>query len=137
VNYGNLILWVIRLKNHFESIQRISDITTLPYAMHELRTQILEQLDLSELRDQLMQGKGQPGMLSPQQRIELWGRLKILSEPLLLFSCYLWIRANLLLYLLPQVKNLAVKEPRQRFQEREAQFSDLLNAPILQPTTRA
>jgi peroxin-3 len=57
--------------------------------MHELRARILERLDLSELRDRLMQGKGQPGMLSPQERIELWGRLKILSKPLTPFSCYL------------------------------------------------
>lgn len=87
-------LWVIRLKNHFESIQRISDTTTLPYAMHELRARILEQLDLSELRDRLMQGKGQPGMLSPQERIELWGRLKILSKPSIFFFlviCKLWL----------------------------------------------
>lgn len=75
--------------------------------MHELRARILEQLDLSELRDRLMQGKGQPGMLSPQERIELWGRLKILSKPLTLFIVICKFRANILLYLQVRKKHFS------------------------------
>ncbi|KAJ4771120.1 hypothetical protein LUZ62_019066 [Rhynchospora pubera] len=97
-------LMKIQLKNHFESIQRISDTTTLPYAMHELRARILERLDLSELRDRLMQGKGQPGMLSPQERIELWGRLKILSFTRTVAA--LWAVTILSLYVRIQVNVL-------------------------------
>ncbi|KAF3339704.1 peroxisome biogenesis protein 3-2-like protein [Carex littledalei] len=97
-------LMKIQLKNHFESIQRISDTTTLPYAMHELRARILEQLDLSELRDRLMQGKGQPGVLSPQERIELWGRLKILSFTRTVAA--LWAVTILSLYVRIQVNVL-------------------------------
>lgn len=74
--------FVVRLQAHFENIQRISDATTLPYAMHCLRNRISEELDLSYLTDKLMKGKGQPNILTPNEKVELWERLKILSTPM-------------------------------------------------------
>ncbi|RRT81550.1 hypothetical protein B296_00010848 [Ensete ventricosum] len=64
---------------HFENIQRISNTTTLPYAMHYLRSRISEDLDLSHLTDKLMQGKGQSSAFSSKEKLELWDRLKILT----------------------------------------------------------
>ncbi|RWW69810.1 hypothetical protein BHE74_00022566 [Ensete ventricosum] len=61
------------------SRQRISDTTTLPYAMHYLRSRISKDLDLSHLTEKLMQGKGHSSSLAVKEKFELWERLKILS----------------------------------------------------------
>ncbi|XP_073352620.1 uncharacterized protein [Aegilops tauschii subsp. strangulata] len=37
-------------------MQRISDTTTLPFAIHYLRSQIMEELDTSHLTERLLQG---------------------------------------------------------------------------------
>lgn len=73
-----------RMQAHFENIQRISDTITLPHSMHNLSCRIAEELDLSHLLERLIQGKGQPNTLSQSEKLDLWGRLKILSMNLLL-----------------------------------------------------
>ncbi|KAK8949473.1 Peroxisome biogenesis protein 3-2 [Platanthera zijinensis] len=80
-----------QLQNHFQSIQRISDTATLPYAMHYLRSRITEDLDLSDLTDKLRQPKG-----LPREKAELWERLKVLSFTRLTTS--LWSMTMLYLY---------------------------------------
>ncbi|KAJ1437813.1 Peroxin-3 [Sesbania bispinosa] len=68
------------MQAHFENIQRISDTITLPHAMHNLSCRIAEELDLSHLLERLIQGKGQPNTLTQSEKLELWGRLKILRQ---------------------------------------------------------
>ncbi|XP_010923819.1 peroxisome biogenesis protein 3-1 isoform X2 [Elaeis guineensis] len=93
-----------QLQTHFENIQRISDTTTLPYAMHYLRSRILEELDLSHLTDKLMQGKGQSHALTSKEKLELWEGLKILSFTRIASS--LWSMTMLYLYVRAQVNIL-------------------------------
>ncbi|XP_058091579.1 peroxisome biogenesis protein 3-2-like isoform X2 [Magnolia sinica] len=93
-----------QLQTHFENIQRISDSMTLPYAIHYLRCRISEELDLSQLTERLMQGKGQPNTLSPKEKLELWERLKILSFTRTALS--LWSMTLLTLYIRVQVNIL-------------------------------
>lgn len=71
-----------RIQAHFKNIQMISDTITLPHAMHYLSCRIAEDLDLSELLERLIQGKGQPNALTNSEKLELWGRLKIISMTL-------------------------------------------------------
>lgn len=85
-----------QLQNHFENIQRISDTTTLPYAMHFLRSRIADDLDVSYLTEKLRQAKGQCSTLTPKDKAELWERLKILSFTRLTTS--LWSMTMLCLY---------------------------------------
>ncbi|KAF2309065.1 hypothetical protein GH714_000316 [Hevea brasiliensis] len=68
-----------QMQAHFENIQRIADATTLPHAMHYLSSRIAEELDLLQLTERLMKGKGQPNTLTSSEKLELWDRLKILS----------------------------------------------------------
>lgn len=66
----------IQLQTHYDNIQRISETTTLPYAMHYLRTRISDDLDLSHIMEKLVRGRGQS---SSKEKLELWDRLKVLS----------------------------------------------------------
>ncbi|XP_077221142.1 peroxisome biogenesis protein 3-2-like [Tasmannia lanceolata] len=93
-----------QLQTHFESIQRISDSTTLPYAIHYLRTRVSEELDLSYITERLMQGKGQPNTLTQKEKLELWERLKILSFTRISLS--VWAMTVLSLYVRVQVNIL-------------------------------
>ncbi|XP_008803262.2 peroxisome biogenesis protein 3-1-like [Phoenix dactylifera] len=93
-----------QLQKHFESIQRISDTTTLPYAMHYLRSRILEELDLSHLTEKLMQGKAQSNAITSKEKLELWERLKVLSFTRTASS--LWSVTMLCLYVRVQVNIL-------------------------------
>ncbi|KAG8651643.1 peroxisome biogenesis protein 3-2 [Manihot esculenta] len=94
-----------QMQAHFESIQRIADTTTLPHAMHYLISRIAEELDLLQLIERLMKGKGgQPNTLSPSEKLELWDRLKILSFTRLVVS--LWAMTMLSLYIRTQVNIL-------------------------------
>lgn len=74
------------MQAHFETIQRISDTITLPHAIHDLNCRVAEDLDLSQLLERLIQGKGQPNTLTNSEKLELWDRLKILSMSLVLAS---------------------------------------------------
>lgn len=71
--------FVDRMQAHFKNIQRIADTTTLPHAMHFLSSRIEEELELSQLTDRLMQGRGQPNTLTSSEKLDLWDRLKFLS----------------------------------------------------------
>ncbi|XP_072993175.1 peroxisome biogenesis protein 3-1-like [Typha latifolia] len=93
-----------QLQAHFENIQRISDTTTLPYAVHYLRSRIYEELDLTHLTEKLMQGKGQSSALPSKEKIELWEMLKVLSFTRTASS--LWSVTMLSLYVRVQVNIL-------------------------------
>ncbi|XP_019707022.1 peroxisome biogenesis protein 3-2 isoform X2 [Elaeis guineensis] len=93
-----------QLQTHFENIQRISDTTTLPYAMHYLRSRIAEELDLSHLTEKLMQGKGQSNAITSKEKLELWETLKVLSFTRTASS--LWSMTMLCLYVRVQVNIL-------------------------------
>lgn len=88
---------------HFESIQRISDTTTLPYAMHYLRSRVSEDLDLSPLTEKLIHGKGQSSSLPFKEKLELWERLKILSMLQFIFAkmCLINHEKLTVLFMLP------------------------------------
>ncbi|CAN6446064.1 unnamed protein product [Victoria cruziana] len=68
-----------QMQASFANIQRISDTTTLPSVINDLRIRISEELDLSELRDRLNQGRRRPNTLTATEKLEVWERLKILS----------------------------------------------------------
>lgn len=91
----------MRLQNHFDGIQKISETITLPYTMQYLDSRISEELDLSYLTEKLMQGKGQS---NAKERLELWERLKILSFVRITTS--LWTTTVLFLFVHVQVNIL-------------------------------
>ncbi|XP_048527554.1 peroxisome biogenesis protein 3-2-like [Triticum urartu] len=74
-----------QLEAHFEKVQRISDTTTLPFAMHYLRSRVMEELDISHLTERLLQGKGE---LTPEDKYETWEKIKILSWSMSFNCCY-------------------------------------------------
>ncbi|XP_072989819.1 peroxisome biogenesis protein 3-1-like [Typha latifolia] len=93
-----------QLQTHFENIQRISDTTTLPYAMHYLCARLSAELDLSHLTEKLMQGKSHSRDLMAKEKLELWEKLKILSFTRTASS--LWTMTMLSLYVRVQVNIL-------------------------------
>ncbi|KAI3868021.1 hypothetical protein MKX03_035237 [Papaver bracteatum] len=93
-----------QLQAHFESIQRIADTTTLPYAIHYLQRRISQDLDLSNSMQRLIQAKSQPGLLTKAEKVELWERLKILGFVKIVLS--LWATTLLSLYIRVQVNIL-------------------------------
>lgn len=95
-----LVIDYDRMQAHFENIQRISDTITLPHSMHNLSCRISEELDLSYLLERLMQGKGQPNTLTQSEKLDLWGRLKILSTNLILPPMLYYIAATFVVVLL-------------------------------------
>ncbi|XP_047050211.1 peroxisome biogenesis protein 3-1-like [Lolium rigidum] len=91
-----------QLQAHFENVQRISDTTTLPFAMHYLRSRIIEELDISHLTERLLQGKGGDSTaLTPKEKLDTWERIKILSFTRTVSS--LWAMTLLSLYVRVQV----------------------------------
>jgi peroxin-3 len=68
------------LQSHFESIQRISDTTTLPSVLPHLKASLFSKVDISVLTDKLMLGKEEPQLLSQEDKVQLWHELKTLSE---------------------------------------------------------
>ncbi|KAM0859401.1 hypothetical protein ACQ4PT_047222 [Festuca glaucescens] len=91
-----------QLQAHFENVQRISDTTTLPFAMHYLRSRIMEELDISHLTERLLQGKGgDSSALTPKEKLDTWERIKILSFTRTVSS--LWAMTLLSLYVRVQV----------------------------------
>lgn len=79
-----VVLFFFRLQTHFENVQRISDTTTLPFAMHYLRSRIMEELDISHLTEKLVQGKGESNALTPKEKLDTWEKIKILSMIILI-----------------------------------------------------
>ncbi|KAL3640742.1 hypothetical protein CASFOL_015710 [Castilleja foliolosa] len=93
-----------QIQAHFESVQKIADSTTLPRVMHLLDNRLTENLDLSQLTERLIQGKGQPNTLTTVEKHELWDRLKILSFTKMVSS--LWAMTMLSLFIRVQVNIL-------------------------------
>eukprot|EP01018_Ginkgo_biloba_P032134 Gb_37523 [translate_table: standard] len=93
-----------QLQAHFESIQKISNSTTLPIVLENLKGRLFEELDISDLTERLMQGKGHPHTLSSQEKLQLWEKLKILSFTRT--SCALWAVTLLNLYVRAQLNIL-------------------------------
>ncbi|MCO5596759.1 hypothetical protein L7F22_050828 [Adiantum nelumboides] len=93
-----------QLQVHFQSIQRISDSTTLPSILLRLKSQIFSLLDLSRLTEELEQEKDN-SRLSAQERTELWENIKTLS-----FSratCCMWALTIAVLFVRVQFNILA------------------------------
>eukprot|EP00897_Mesotaenium_endlicherianum_P001575 jgi/Mesen1/1445/ME000132S00389 len=70
-----------QLQSHFESIQKISDSTTLPSVLPHLKERLFELVDLSSLTEKLMAAKAGPGpqALSAREKMQIWQDLKVLS----------------------------------------------------------
>ncbi|XP_062199776.1 peroxisome biogenesis protein 3-1-like [Phragmites australis] len=90
-----------QLQTHFENVQRISDTTTLPFAMHYLRSRIMEELDISHLTEKLLQGKGESSALTPKEKYDTWEKIKIMSFARTVSS--MWAMTLLSLYVRVQV----------------------------------
>ncbi|GAB2231124.1 hypothetical protein Droror1_Dr00027412 [Drosera rotundifolia] len=93
-----------QMQEHFMTIQRIADSTTLPHTMNYLSCRVAQDLDLSLLTERLQQGKGQPNSLTSSEKLELWNMLKILSFTRVVLS--LWSTTILSLYVRVQVNIL-------------------------------
>jgi peroxin-3 len=68
-------VFFVRLQTHFENVQKISDTTILPSAIHYLRSRIMEELDISHLTEKLLQGKGESSALTPKEKIKIWSMI--------------------------------------------------------------
>lgn len=90
-----------RLREHFESLQRMSDSSSLAAALDNLKDHLFEALDYTELTERLNKGKG---LLNPQDKFQLWERLKILSFTRTV--CALWAMTVLNLYTRAQLNIL-------------------------------
>ncbi|CAO2842160.1 unnamed protein product [Amaranthus hypochondriacus] len=89
------------MQDHFETIQRIVDTTTLPRAMHYLSNRINEELNLSILTETLKQGKD---VMTLPEKLELWDKLKVLSFTKMVLS--LWSVTMISLFVRVQVNIL-------------------------------
>ncbi|KAJ7543640.1 hypothetical protein O6H91_09G046200 [Diphasiastrum complanatum] len=69
----------LQLQCHFESIQQISDSTTLPSVLPQVKDRLFRLVELSDLTDRLLAGKDNPQGMSHQDKVQLWQRIKILS----------------------------------------------------------
>ena len=67
-----------RLHEHFDSIQRISDTTTLPSLLPALRERLYRLVDVDALTARLMAAHG-PEALTPAQKYAAWEELAVLS----------------------------------------------------------
>uniref|UniRef100_A0A7N0ZUC2 Peroxin-3 n=1 Tax=Kalanchoe fedtschenkoi TaxID=63787 RepID=A0A7N0ZUC2_KALFE len=93
-----------QLLRHFMNIQRIADSTTLPHTIQLLHTRLTDEVDLTSLKDRLIQVKGQSSSVSTSEKLELWERLKIQSFTRIILS--LWALTTLSLYVRVQVNIL-------------------------------
>lgn len=93
-----------QLQVHFESIQRISDTTTLPSILLGLKSQLFGLLDFSRLTEELEHDKDN-SRLNAQERIELWEKLKILSFTRA--TCCMWALTIAVLFVRVQFNILA------------------------------
>ncbi|CAH8352566.1 unnamed protein product [Eruca vesicaria subsp. sativa] len=90
-----------QMKDHFENIQMIADVTTLPHALRRLSSRIVDEIDVSGVMETLSKGKG---TLVPSEKLHLWTELKILSFTRMVLS--LWSVTMLSLYIRVQVNIL-------------------------------
>ena len=68
-----------RLHEHFDSIQRISDTTTLPSLLPALRERLFRLCDVDALTARLMAARGEEALLTPAQKYAAWEELAVLS----------------------------------------------------------
>jgi len=85
------------VKQHFKSIQKISDQTTLPSILPQLRQQLLARIDLDTLTDTLQKARNGQVDVTQEKKIELWNRIKVLSFVRTLASVWAVCLLNLLL----------------------------------------
>lgn len=90
-----------QMQEHFQTIQRIANTTTLPRAMNFLKFRINEELNLLVLTERLKQGKD---VLTLSEKLELWDKLKVLSFTKMVVS--LWSVTMLSLFVRVQVNIL-------------------------------
>lgn len=93
-----------QLQSHFQSIQQISDATTLPSVLPGLKKQLLSKIDLSGLTEKLVKGKEVSQGLTQQEKNELWQELKILSFTRA--TCSMWALTMLNLFVRIQLNIL-------------------------------
>lgn len=67
------------VRNHFNSIQKISDNTTMPSILPHIRDRLSKLIDISDLTERLMRAKTSEEPLSATEKYGLWEELKILS----------------------------------------------------------
>ena len=67
-----------RLHEHFDSIQRISDTTTLPSLLPGLRERLHQLIDVDALTARLMAARGAEA-LTPAEKYAAWQELTVLS----------------------------------------------------------
>lgn len=85
------------VKQHFQSIQKISDQTTLPSILPQLRQQLLAQVDLDTLTDTLHKARNGQLDITHEKKLELWNQIKVLSFVRTLASVWAVCLLNLLL----------------------------------------
>jgi hypothetical protein len=68
-----------RLHDHFDSIQRISDTTTLPTLLPPLRTRLFALADVDALTRRLQEAATGSAPLSSADKVALWEQLKVQS----------------------------------------------------------
>jgi hypothetical protein len=78
-----------RLHDHFDSIQRISDTTTLPTLLPPLRTRLFALADVDALTRRLQEAATGSAPLSSADKVALWEQLKVQSA-----CCYRRLRAR-------------------------------------------
>ncbi|XP_024527426.1 peroxisome biogenesis protein 3-1-like [Selaginella moellendorffii] len=70
---------ILHLRRHCDEIQLLADATTLPSLLAHLSERLFELVNLSELTRQLMAGKEGPQALTPDEKLNLWQKLKVSS----------------------------------------------------------
>eukprot|EP00252_Welwitschia_mirabilis_P016167 TRINITY_DN3570_c0_g3_i1.p1 TRINITY_DN3570_c0_g3~~TRINITY_DN3570_c0_g3_i1.p1 ORF type:complete len:372 (-),score=70.94 TRINITY_DN3570_c0_g3_i1:751-1866(-) len=90
-----------RLREHFESLQNISETTSFAAVLYNFKVRLFQELDYTGLTERLKRDKG---LLTSQEKVELWERLKILSFTRT--SCAIWAMTVLNLYIRAQVNIL-------------------------------
>ena len=68
-----------RLHDHFDSIQRISDTTTLPTLLPPLRARLCALADVDALTRRLQEAASGAAPLTPAEKVAVWEQLKVQS----------------------------------------------------------
>ena len=76
---STLLLGVPRLHDHFDSIQRISDTTTLPTLLPPLRARLAALADVDALTGRLQRSASGEEPLTPPDKVALWEQLMVKS----------------------------------------------------------
>jgi peroxin-3 len=68
-----------RLHDHFDSIQRISDTTTLPTLLPPLRSRLCALADVDALTRRLQEAASGASPLTSAEKVAVWEQLKVYS----------------------------------------------------------